>query len=207
MFCIPWSLCTWSGIRVSIFGGGRFGIGVLVQKVRELLACPRCASLTKVALRDYEPRVSRYTDQLLAQLETSQGKPINMTTWFNFYSFDVMGDLAFGKSFGMLQEGVVHYFMKSLHADMTNIGLFSHMLWLFPLFKATPILNYEHKRFWKWVNAQVDGRRKVRWSRTSPSSIMTDRILLPRTSLMCLMCSRGFSKTMKPAERHLRKMN
>ncbi|KAH7009562.1 benzoate 4-monooxygenase cytochrome P450 [Ilyonectria destructans] len=117
------------------------------------------------ALRDYEPRVVDYTDQLLAHFKASEGRPINVTDWFNFYSFDVMGDLAWGKSFNMLQDGVKHYFMKSLHADMTSIGLFSHALWLFPIFKVTPFLNYEHKRFWKWVNAQVAERRAMTPSR------------------------------------------
>lgn len=113
------------------------------------------------ALRDYEPRVTKYTTQLLARIEERKGKPMNVTEWFNFYSFDVMGDLAFGKSFGMLEQGVKHYFMISLHEFMKNIGLFSHMLWLLPIFKATPILNSESNKFWQWVNAQVDERKKV----------------------------------------------
>ena len=72
-----------------------------------------------------------------------------------------MGDLSFGKSFGMLQGGIKHYFMTALHADMTNIGLFSHATWLFPLFKITPLLNHEHLQFWKWLGIQVDERKKV----------------------------------------------
>ncbi|KAJ9649339.1 hypothetical protein H2199_000114 [Coniosporium tulheliwenetii] len=113
-------------------------------------------------LRDYEPRVTKYTTQLLARIEERKGKPMNVTEWFNFYSFDVMGDLAFGKSFGMLEQGVKHYFMISLHEFMKNIGLFSHMLWLLPIFKATPILNSESNKFWQWVNAQVDERKKMK---------------------------------------------
>jgi cytochrome P450 family 628 len=113
------------------------------------------------ALRGYEPRVTDYAAQLMSHIDRTAGHPIDATDWFNFYSFDVMGDLAWGKSFGMLQNGVKHYFMKSLHADMTNVGLFSHLIWLFPLFKATPVINHEHIRFWKWVKAQVDERRKV----------------------------------------------
>jgi hypothetical protein len=84
-----------------------------------------------------------------------------MTTWFNFYSFDVMGDMAFGKSFNMLRDGVKHYFMIALHANMVNIGLFSHMLYLFPIFKNTPILNYEHKKNEAWIIDQVEARKKV----------------------------------------------
>jgi hypothetical protein len=36
------------------------------------------------------------------------GKPMNMAKWFNFYSFDATGDLAFGKSYKMLKSGVEH---------------------------------------------------------------------------------------------------
>jgi cytochrome P450 len=113
------------------------------------------------ALRDYEPRVTAYTDQLLDHFKQTEGKPVNVTDWFNFYSFDVMGDLAWGKSFGMLQAGVKHYFMNALHASMTNVGLFSHLVWLVPLFKATPILNRDDLVFWDWVNTQVKERKKV----------------------------------------------
>ncbi|KAJ0280391.1 hypothetical protein COL940_006213 [Colletotrichum noveboracense] len=109
-------------------------------------------------LRDYEFRVANYTNQLLDQIEAHRGKPFNIADWFNFYSFDVMGDLAFGKTFGMLKEGIKHYFMTSLHTDMQAIGSFSHMLWLFPIFKNTPILNANNKRFWKFVTSQVDER-------------------------------------------------
>ncbi|KAI1841941.1 hypothetical protein JX266_011911 [Neoarthrinium moseri] len=114
------------------------------------------------ALREYEPRVVDYTEQLMAQLLKREGSPVNVTDWFNFYSFDVMGDLAWGKSFGMLRDGVKHYFMKTLHADMVNVGIFSHLVWLFPIFKATPILNAESKRFWRWIEQQVAERRKMK---------------------------------------------
>lgn len=114
-----------------------------------------------IALRDYEPRVIDYTNQLLARIEATKGSPINMTDWFNFYSFDVIGDLAFGKSFDMLRNGVKHYFMKCLHADMTNVGYLSHLPWLFPFFKMTPVLNAEHKKFWAWCAMQVAERRRV----------------------------------------------
>lgn len=102
-----------------------------------------------------------YTDQLLAQIDKTKGKTINMTDWFNFYSFDVMGDMALGKSFNMLHDGIKHYFMTTLHKNMDLIGLFSHMIWLFPIFKATPIINREHLKFEAWTKDQVEARKKV----------------------------------------------
>src|SRR6266498_2353438 len=41
------------------------------------------------ALRDYEGRVVKYTQDLLQQLSSFSGKPVNAAKWFNFYSFDV----------------------------------------------------------------------------------------------------------------------
>lgn len=36
-----------------------------------------------------------------------------------------MGDLAFGKSFNMMKDGVDHYFYKSTHMNIILIGIFS----------------------------------------------------------------------------------
>ncbi|KXJ87560.1 benzoate 4-monooxygenase cytochrome P450 [Microdochium bolleyi] len=135
------------------------------------------------ALRDYEPRVTGYTSQLLAKIASSAGQPLNATDWFNFYSFDVMGDLAWGKSFNMLRDGVKHYFMTTLHADMTSIGIFTHLIWLMPLFKSTPILNANHLKFWGWVNSQVEDRRKMKPDRPDVfSSLLDDYESKPRTA-------------------------
>lgn len=103
----------------------------------------------------------RYTDQLLVKIESSKGTPLNVTDWFNFYSFDVMGDLSFGKSFGMLRDGVKHYFMKSLHADVTSMGYLVHIPWLLPFLKLIPVLNADNLKFWKWMKSQVSERKMV----------------------------------------------
>lgn len=42
------------------------------------------------------------------------GEPINASKWFNLFSFDVMGDLGFGKSFNMLESGETHWAIKLL---------------------------------------------------------------------------------------------
>ncbi|KIW87852.1 uncharacterized protein Z519_11436 [Cladophialophora bantiana CBS 173.52] len=114
------------------------------------------------SLRDYEPRVVTYTTGLMTAIEAQKDKPMNVTDWFNFYSFDVMGDLAFGKSFDMVKNGVKHYFMNSLKTNMTMAGYFKHVVWTAPIMRSIPILNFEHKRFWKFVNNQVDERMNMK---------------------------------------------
>ena len=116
---------------------------------------------TAKALKDYEPRVAGHTEELMQAIEQRKGQPMDASLWFNYFSFDVMGDLSFGKSFGMLKRGTSHYFMDSLHGFMLNVGLFGHLIWLLPVFKNTPILNKEDKEFFNFVSQQVDERRKV----------------------------------------------
>ncbi|KAG6034540.1 hypothetical protein E4U41_006500 [Claviceps citrina] len=114
------------------------------------------------ALRDYEPRVVKYTHALLQQIEHSQGMPFDASKWFNFYSFDVMGDMAFGENFGMLRSGQAHGFMKLVHKHMVLAGMFSHLIWMFPLFRIMPILNREDICFQEWIVKQVAHREKNR---------------------------------------------
>ncbi|KAF5618353.1 pisatin demethylase cytochrome P450 [Fusarium sp. NRRL 52700] len=108
-----------------------------------------------LALRDYEPRVVKYTSQLLDQLEQSQDIPIDVAKWFKLYSFDTMGDLAFGQSFNMLVDGVKHPFMALVESHMAMAGSFSQLIWMFPLFRAMPFLGREDAIFQKWLENQV----------------------------------------------------
>jgi hypothetical protein len=84
-----------------------------------------------------------------------------MSTWFNYYSFDVMGDMAFGQSFDMLITGNASYLLKQVHTDMKMIGLFSHLTWLFPFFKRIPGVNADYLKQWKWVGSRVENRIQV----------------------------------------------
>ncbi|KAI7785175.1 cytochrome P450 [Diaporthe eres] len=58
-----------------------------------------------------QPVIKQYVDQLFRRLhEASEGgtKPVDIERWFNFTTFDVIGDLAFGEPFGCLEDGTYH---------------------------------------------------------------------------------------------------
>ncbi|EWY92019.1 hypothetical protein FOYG_08925 [Fusarium oxysporum NRRL 32931] len=107
------------------------------------------------AFRDYKPGVIKYTSQLLNRLEQSQATTIDITKWFKFYSFNTMGDLAFGQSFNMLTGGVKHPFMALVESHMAMASTFSQLIWMFPLFRAMPFLGREDAIFQKWLGNQV----------------------------------------------------
>ncbi|WKT51581.1 Cytochrome P450, E-class, group I [Fusarium oxysporum f. sp. vasinfectum] len=119
-------------------------------------------ALSSKSLRDYEPRVTKYTTQLLDRLNEMQGTTINASNWLNFYSFDVMGDLAFGKSFNMLRDGVNHYFLSSLHDSMKMVGALAHIAWIIPILKLIPAVSAEDRKFWAWIESQVEERSRMK---------------------------------------------
>ena len=52
-------------------------------------------------------KVIDYTHELMEKIPTFAGKPMNLSAWFNYWSFDVMGDFAFGKNFNMIKTGKI----------------------------------------------------------------------------------------------------
>lgn len=76
------------------------------------------------ALRGYETRIAPYAETLARQLAAFSGKSVNVAEWFNFYSFDVMADLAFGNPLDMLSKGESHSAIKLLESGMDPLHFY-----------------------------------------------------------------------------------
>ncbi|KAH7176363.1 cytochrome p450 monooxygenase [Dactylonectria macrodidyma] len=87
---------------------------------------PWAQGFNSVAIRNYEHR-----------------PPLDVSLWCNFYAFDVMGDLAFGKSFNMLKDGVKHFFLELTHRS-TILSIH--------------IMTYQREKFLDWLRQQVKER-------------------------------------------------
>jgi cytochrome P450 len=83
-----------------------------------------------------------------------------MSTWFNLYSFDVMGDLAFGKSYNMLESGEKHWSLKLLGEGMDPLG-FNFPIWFFRLLTAIPGATTGFFKFINYCCQQLDDRMKI----------------------------------------------
>ncbi|KAL4878233.1 cytochrome P450 [Aspergillus karnatakaensis] len=97
-------------------------------------------------LRGYEERIRGYREQLVNRLSEMSGQPVSIRKWFNLYSFDVMGDMAFGKGFGGLERGEQHWAIQLLSSFVDPIGWYLPT-WSFILLTAIPGLSGE---FWKF---------------------------------------------------------
>jgi cytochrome P450 len=65
------------------------------------------------ALWEQQTLVQAYITKLLDNFKSfaEQDKSFNIVDWFNFMTFDIIGDLSFGESFGCLDRGDFHFWI------------------------------------------------------------------------------------------------
>ncbi|KAJ4244588.1 hypothetical protein NW762_014444 [Fusarium torreyae] len=67
------------------------------------------------SLREQEPLIQGYVNMFISGLSRAceHGEtPVDMVQWFNFVTFDIIGDLAFGEPFGCLENGATDWLLK-----------------------------------------------------------------------------------------------
>ncbi|KAH8703479.1 L-ornithine-N5-monooxygenase [Talaromyces proteolyticus] len=112
------------------------------------------------ALRGYEQRLRGYRNKLVDHLSTLDGRPINIKKWFNLYSFDFMGDLAYGKSFDMLETSQEHWAIKLLSDGLEPLA-FAFPVWFFRLLTAIPGLANDWWRFIDFCAERMEQRLRT----------------------------------------------
>jgi hypothetical protein len=72
-----------------------------------------------------------------------------------------MGDLAFGRSFGMLESGELHEALRIMHEGQKLLGYVTPLPWIVPILKMIPRAAAGEKRFRAWRKEQIEKRQKV----------------------------------------------
>ncbi|KAH9208989.1 cytochrome P450 [Leptodontidium sp. 2 PMI_412] len=114
------------------------------------------------AIDSYESRVVGFANVLVKQLKSFGGKPLNSSLWFNYYSFDVMGELAFGQSFDMLKTGEKHNAISLLHEGQRPLGIFSPMPWLMMIMMRIPGAGAGYNRWLAYCEEQAQKRKAMK---------------------------------------------
>lgn len=70
------------------------------------------------SLKEQEYLISGVIDQFIKQIGKLGRDGIDMTMWFNLMTFDVIGELAFGESFGGVNSGKMHFWIAVVLASM-----------------------------------------------------------------------------------------
>lgn len=101
------------------------------------------------ALREQEYILQRYSDLLVTRLQhqikgVKDAQQVNIFDWYNFTTFDVLGDLCFGDSFHCLEEGDNHPWVSEPFVPQFPCSLSFHSTQMFahnelPLPKMKPM--------------------------------------------------------------------
>lgn len=60
------------------------------------------------ALKDQEPLLNKHFELLMQRLRERTGETIDISTWLQYLTFDIIGDMTFGESFGCLETQKTH---------------------------------------------------------------------------------------------------
>ncbi|KAK1958659.1 cytochrome P450 [Colletotrichum sublineola] len=65
---------------------------------------------------EQQPLIQKQIDLLIQRLHEhcKDGEPLNMVAWYNYTTFDIIGDLAFGEPFGCLEKSDYHPWVSSI---------------------------------------------------------------------------------------------
>ncbi|RMZ81755.1 hypothetical protein DV738_g1981, partial [Chaetothyriales sp. CBS 135597] len=91
-------------------------------------------AFSEKSLREQEPLLQKYVNLFIERLGdmADKGTPINMTAWYNYITFDIIGDLSFGQSFGCLETSSYHWWVSNIN-NMLKHGQFLRMAYEYPL--------------------------------------------------------------------------
>ncbi|KAL1954913.1 hypothetical protein VTO42DRAFT_451 [Malbranchea cinnamomea] len=128
------------------------------------------------ALKEYEPRVVSHCAELLSQFSAlaAKGEPVEIPRWVDYFSFDVMGDLVFGKSFNLVRDGGGHFIFRHMESLKPLVGSMTCVPWLFILLQNMPIARNKRAEWKQWCALQVEERKKMGTARTDLFSHILD---------------------------------
>ncbi|KAJ7461562.1 high nitrogen upregulated cytochrome P450 monooxygenase 2, partial [Mycena latifolia] len=98
------------------------------------------------SLQEYESIVANRVTQLVDRLEGLSG-PVDISEWFSFFTFDFMGDMAFGGGFEMMRDGGDREGLWTIVSQgIVATSVLAHIPWLVPILQKIPKANEGIKR-------------------------------------------------------------
>ncbi|EXK26433.1 hypothetical protein FOXG_17420 [Fusarium oxysporum f. sp. lycopersici 4287] len=84
------------------------------------------------SLQFQEPIIQGYTDTLIRKLTevSKDGNPVNLREWFNYYTFDIIGNLGFGSDFGGLESEQYHPWVKAVSQNVREFAFMQVLMYL-----------------------------------------------------------------------------
>ncbi|KAF8958558.1 cytochrome P450 [Flammula alnicola] len=146
-------------------------IDVRDSAVHSELRKPWNKAFSAEPMKDYEtlllPRVIQMNSQLREIADTSRGEigRVDIAKWIDYFSFDFMGDMAFGGSFQLMREGDIHGYLRCMGEGLYLPSILQHIPWSAKLLRSVPIINAGMQKFINFGVAQGLKRASIEMKR------------------------------------------
>ena len=136
------------------------------SRYRRLLA----GGFSDKGMRAQQPMIQRQINLLLQRLrQESMSGSQDISQWYNWTTFDIIGDLAFGETFGCLQNVQSHEWIASIQGNVKAIPIINairrfNLDWVIPLIAPKKLLEMRQKNA-KFTEDKVDKRLQVEEAR------------------------------------------
>lgn len=153
--------------KTPTFYGPRNGIGILPachedhQRQRRLMAY----AFSAAALTEQESYLKHYIDLLMRRLKEHMlaGSPVDVTRWYNYLTFDIIAELAFGDPFNCLEQSDYHPLVAMIFSGIrgnAHISFFEQYPLLRPLanFMATKDDMGKRRQYYAIARAKTEKR-------------------------------------------------
>ncbi|KAB2572194.1 putative benzoate 4-monooxygenase cytochrome p450 protein [Lasiodiplodia theobromae] len=117
-------------------------------------------AFTTRALSDYEKRLKGHFKFFDLRISESIGKPVDATDLCEFWGFDVMGDLMFGRPFNQLKENKEHFALAMARKSKFIGGATLYSYWMFMLIQRFPVISALRQKWLGWCRSQMEERRQ-----------------------------------------------
>ncbi|PPR03076.1 hypothetical protein CVT24_012389 [Panaeolus cyanescens] len=121
---------------------------------------PWTRAFSTPALKGYEEIVIKRCLQLVERLAAQTTQTLDLGTWFSYFSYDVMTDLAFGGGSEMIKDGDTTGLWHLLEGGQRNAIFMSHVPWFGQLALRLPGFATDLKAFRVYAKGRAMARKK-----------------------------------------------
>ena len=111
--------------------------------------------------QEFLPRMDRLSDLLIVKLSQYDGMPVVINDWCHFITFDTMGELGFGQSYGQLESGRSHEAIDQITKFLRVAVSAIQVPWLVNIIQSIPGLRDPQRLLRDFSARCLDEREKV----------------------------------------------
>jgi averantin hydroxylase len=120
-------------------------------------------SFSERGMREMQPRIQNFVESLLKGLKEDAGSGgyADISLWYNWTTFDVIGDLAFGDSFHCLQTKTTSPWIEALYASVKAL-VFTMVIRLYGLEWLLPYLTPKRLSVLRYANLDYSSKKMMK---------------------------------------------